>query len=163
MKKKGKTVSSTAVENHTYKIFPNDLNTNQTLFGGVVMSMLDRITIVVAERHSEEICATASVDALHFLAPAHLGEVLIIQSSINRSWNASMEIGAKVLAENIKTREHRHIVSAYFTCVALDEKGKPTSVPEVITETDLQKRRFEEAGDRRKFRLLLAQESKKRR
>lgn len=159
----GKTVAQTAIDNHTYKIFPNDLNTNNTLFGGLVMSMLDRITLIVAEKHSEKVCVTVSVDALHFLSPAHLGEILVVKACINRSWHASMEIGAKVLAENYKTHESRHVVSAYFTFVALDEKGKPTSVPPVIPETPLEIRRYEEADIRRMHRLKTAQENKKRR
>ncbi len=159
----GKTVTSTAIDNHTYKIFPNDLNTNNTVFGGLVMGMLDRITLVVAEKHSEQVCVTASVDALHFLSPAHLGEILVFKAAINRSWHASMEIGIKVLAENYKTKESRHVVSAYFTFVALNDKGRPTLVPKVIAESKLEKRRFEEADIRRQNRLKMAQENKERR
>lgn len=159
----GKTVASTAVENHTHKIFPNDLNTNGTVFGGLVMATLDRISLVVAERHSGCTCATVSVDALHFLRPAYQGEVLIFKASINRSWNASMEIGIKVIAEDIRTEQYKHVVSAYFTFVALDENNKPTSVPPVIPETELQRRRFEEAGIRREQRLIAAAATKKRR
>lgn len=158
-----KTVASTSVENHTHKIFPNDLNTNGTAFGGLVMAILDRISLVVAERHSGRPCATVSVDALHFLQPAHMGEVLIFKASINRSWNASMEIGVKVLAEDFQTGERRHVVSAYFTFVALDKKNRPAKVPPVIAETPLQKRRFEEAQIRREQRLRAAAETKKRR
>jgi len=159
----GKTVSSTAVDNHTYKIFPNDLNTNQTVFGGLVMSMLDRICLVVAERHAGKTCATVSVDALHFLAPARAGEILIFKAALNRAWHASMEIGIKVVAENPRTGEHRHVVSAYFTFVALDDTGRPTLVPSVIPETTLEKRRYKEAGRRREQRLLLAEEIKQTR
>lgn len=161
--KEPKTVFSTAVEKHTYKIFPNDLNTNGTLYGGLVMNMLDRITLVVAERHSEQICATISVDALHFLRPAYVGEILLFYASLNRAWNTSMEVGAKVVAENYKTGEHRHVVSAYFTFVALDEKNVPTKVPAVTPETDLQKRRYEEADIRRKNRIAAAHDQEQRR
>ncbi len=127
------------------------------------MSILDKTTLIVAEKHSECSCVTVSVDALHFLSPAHMGEVLVFKAAINRSWNASMEIGAKVMAENYKTHESRHVVSAYFTFVALNEKGKPTPVPQVIAESALEKQRFEEAGLRRSLRLKMAQENKKRR
>jgi acyl-CoA hydrolase len=159
----GKTVASTAVENHTHKVFPNDLNTNGTVFGGLVMSILDRISLVVAERHSEHICATVSVDALHFLAPAYMGEILIFKASLNRTWNTSMEVGIRVVAENFETGEHRHVVSAYFTFVALDESNCPAKVPPVIPETEQEKFRYEEADHRREARIQQAQERKKRR
>lgn len=157
---KGKTVASTSAEDQIYKIFPNDLNSQYTVFGGLVMGLIDRIAVVVAERHAEKVCATASVDALNFLSPAKLGEILILKASVNRAWNASMEIGVRVEAENFQTKEKRHVVSAYLTFVALDDQGKPTKVPPVITETSLEKRRFEEAGLRREKRLSMHEQVK---
>ena len=146
------------VDDYVYKIFPNDLNSQGTLFGGTLMALLDRIALVVAERHSEQVCVTASIDAVHFLAAAKKGDNLIIQSKINRAWNSSMEIGLKVSAESPFSGERRHILSAYFTFVGLDDHGKPSPVPTVTPETPDEMRRFEEAGHRRTRRTHAARE-----
>jgi len=152
-----KFVSSSAVDNHTYKVFPNDLNPYDTVFGGLIMSILDKIALVVAERHSGQTCVTASVDSIHFLAPAKRGDILLFNASINRSWRSSMEIGLKVEAENYRTGETRHILSAYFTFVAIDENRCPIQVPAVIPQTAMEKRRYEEAEHRHEARRFEAE------
>jgi acyl-CoA hydrolase len=127
-----------------YKIFPNDLNAHYTVFGGLVMSLCDRIALVVAERHSSHVCVTASVDSVHFLAPAKDGETLVVKAACNRAWNTSMEIGVKVLAENSLTGDTRHIVSAYLTFVGIDPHGHKVQVPPLAPETPDEQRRYQE-------------------
>lgn len=156
--KSSKTPKESHVDDYVYKIFPNDLNSQGTAFGGTITALLDRIALVVAERHSAKVCVTASIDAVHFLAAAKKGDNLIIQAKINRSWTSSMEIGLRVKAENAFSGERHHILSAYFTFVALDDRGKPTPVPSVLPETTDEKRRFEEADHRRARRIRAAKE-----
>ncbi len=153
---KAKTVARSAVEQNVYKVFPNDLNSEYTVFGGVVMGLCDRTALIVAERHSGHTSVTAAIDSLNFLAPARSGATLIVKAAINRSWHSSMEIGVYVAAEDSFTGESRHVVSAYLTFVALDDAGKPIAVPAVLPETDAERRRYEQADLRRKARLEAA-------
>jgi acyl-CoA hydrolase len=148
-----KAPSQSAISQNVYKVFPNDLNAKYTVFGGLVMGLCDRTALIVAERHSGYTCVTAAVDSLHFLAPAGSGDTLIVKASVNRTWNSSMEIGVFVGAENSSTGEHRHVVSAYLTFVALDNDDKPVNVPTLRPETEDEKSRFDKAGQRREARL----------
>lgn len=153
----GRPVAASAIEEHVYKVFPNDLNAQATVFGGMIMAQSDRLALVVAERHSGRVCVTASVDSLHFTAPAKANDTLLFRVSLNRSWHSSMEIGVKVVAEDSYAQVDRHVVSAYFTFVALNDDGKPVTVGEVLPQTSEQKRRYEQAGMRRDSRLAIRQ------
>lgn len=155
MNEPGKPPSASAVEQNVYKIFPNDLNSERTVFGGLVMALCDRTALIVAERHSGMTSVTAAIDSVQFLAPAPAGETLVIQASINRSWNSSMEIGVKVTSENSYNGTLRHVVSAYLTFVALDDEGRPASVPPVVPRTQAERQRFDAAQIRRASRLEL--------
>ena len=152
---KGKRPSESAVEQNVYKIFPNDLNSEYTVFGGLVMALCDRTALIVAERHSGHSCVTAAVDSLNFLAAAHAGETLVLRATVNRAWRSSMEIGVHVVAENSFSGDTRHVVSAHLTFVALGENGSPTEVPAVLPETDIERQRFDAAETRRSARLAL--------
>ncbi len=149
----GKKVSESAVHDQTAVVFPNDLNAYGTLFGGRVLDLCDRLAGVVAKRHSGKICVTLAIDSVRFLAPAKHGDILVMRASVNRVWNTSMEIGIKVFAEDFRTLEKTHILSAYFTFVALDDALKPTKIPPIIPETEDEKRRYKAAEERHRLRL----------
>ncbi|MGH8444855.1 MAG: acyl-CoA thioesterase [Solimonas sp.] len=156
-----RTVSYSAVREQVYMVFPNDLNSNDTVFGGLIMALMDRFAAVVADRHAGGVCVTASVDAVHFIAPARRGDVLLFNASVNRAWHTSMEVGVKVDAQSYDGNNRRHILSAYLTFVALDSSGKPRPVPPLQAETDIERYRYEEAQLRREMRLQHAEALKK--
>ena len=150
---KPKSVAASAIHDQTAVVFPNDLNAYGTLFGGRVVDLCDRVAGVVAKRHSGKSCVTLGIDSVRFLAPAKHGDILVFKASINRVWNTSMEIGVKVLKEDFRTGEQIQILSAYFTFVALDEKLRPVEIAPILPETPEEKRRYQEAEDRRQNRL----------
>jgi acyl-CoA hydrolase len=149
----GKFVAESAVHDQTSIVFPNDLNAYGTLFGGRVMDLCDRLSGIVAKRHSGKVCVTLGIDSVRFLAPAKHGDILVLKASVNRTWKTSMEIGIKVFKEDFRTLERVHILSAYFTFVALDDQLKPAEIVPVIPETPEEKRRYKQAEDRRQQRL----------
>ncbi|MGH8528768.1 MAG: acyl-CoA thioesterase [Nevskiales bacterium] len=153
-----KPVAASAVREQVYLIFPNDLNSNDTVFGGLVMAQMDRIAAVVADRHAGGVCVTVSVDAVNFLAPARRGDVLVFAAAVNRAWNSSMEVGVRVEAEAVGSSARRHVLSAYLTFVAVDAASKPRPVPPVLPETAEEKHRYAEADWRRQQRLKDADE-----
>lgn len=147
-------VSDSAVEDHFFDIFPNDLNASETLFGGRLMERGDRLASTLARRHCHwPYVTTVSVDSIRFLAPAYQGETVIMKGSINRVWGSSMEIGIKVLADDFSGGPQRHIFSAFYTFCALSKDRKPIGAPPVVPETPDQKRRFHDAQMRRNRRL----------
>lgn len=148
-----RTVSYSAIDEQTSLVFPNDLNTYGTLFGGRVLELGDWLCGIVAKRHSNKVCVTLGLDSVRFLSPAKAGDILILKASLNRAWHTSMEVGLKVFAQDFRTMNERHIFSAYFTFVALDDHLRPSPIPPVIPETEEQKRRYAEAEERRKMRL----------
>ena len=151
-----KPVSASAIEDYFYKVFPEDLNASNTLFGGKVMGILDTVASVVAERHTNQTCVTAAVDSIHFLNPATQGDVLVCQAAINKAWRTSMEIGVRISAHNYKLKTKHHLVSAYLTFVAVDDNRNPIPVPPIMPETVEEKCRYEEAELRRLHRQQAA-------
>ena len=134
-------------------VLPNDANLLGNMLGGRVMHLIDIAGALAATRHSNCPVVTASVDYLDFRFPIRIGEWIVLKSSVNRVFNTSMEVGVKVFAENTLTGERRHTSTAYVTYVALDMNQKPCGVPPLILETEEERRRFREAGERRQHRL----------
>jgi acyl-CoA hydrolase len=137
----------------TQLVLPNDTNQLGNLLGGTLMHWIDIAAAIAAQRHAERVCVTASVDELKFHHPIRLGDVVTLQASVNRAFRTSMEVGVVVTAESSLRRDSRRANSAYLTFVAVDESGRPVSVPAVIPEGQDQIRRFDQALGRREQRL----------
>ncbi len=137
----------------TQLVLPNDTNQLGNLLGGQLMHWIDLVAAIAAARHSQRVCVTASVDDLNFLHPIKIGEVVTLMASVNRVFRTSMEVGVKVLSENLLTGMVKHANTAYLTFVALDQNGTPMSVPQVACANEEEVRRFEDALHRRELRL----------
>ncbi len=160
MKMKSKTPRESAVT-MTEIVLPQHTNALGTIFGGTVMSWIDIAGAICAGKHARGTVVTASIDALHFVAPIKLGHFVELKASVNSTGRTSMEVGVRVDAENPKTGERYHSVSAYLTFVALDEKGRTIPVPPIEAGTPAEKRRNQAAKLRRESRIQLATEIKK--
>jgi uncharacterized protein (TIGR00369 family) len=132
---------------------PQDANPAGNVHGGVVVKLIDEAAGVVAFRHARSNVVTAAIDRMEFHTPVFVGDLLTVAAGLNLVGNTSMEIGARVEAENLITGEVRHAATAYLTYVALDAQGRPRPVPPLILETGEEKRRNLEAARRRDARL----------
>ena len=151
----GKAISRTVAESQAERseiIFPADSNALGNLFGGRLMQFIDLVGAVAAVRHCRNIVVTASMDHLDFVAPVHVGDLLILKASVNRAFRTSMEVGVRAMVEDARAGSLRHVSSAYLTYVAVDSEGNRVPVPCVIAETEHQKRRFADAARRREMR-----------
>lgn len=146
----------------TEMILPQHTNGLGSAFGGVIMSWVDIAAAICAQRHSEKMVVTASIDALHFLAPIRLGWVVSIKASINHVSHSSCEVGVTIRTENPLTGETHKTGKAYLTMVALGQDGLPTPMPAIEPETVDEKRRFHAALARRKARLHLKEQLQKK-
>jgi acyl-CoA hydrolase len=142
-------------------VLPSDANALGTIFGGRIMSWIDIAAAIAAGRHARRTVVTASIDALSFVAPVKVGQVVQIRATVNYAARTSMEVGVRVESEDLISGERIHTATAYTTFVALDEHGKPTMVPPILPQTANEKRRFEEARKRRASRVRLAEDLKK--
>ena len=148
---KKKTVKNTHVIMHEL-ILPNDTNLLGNVLGGRVMHLMDMCAAMSAYKHARTAVVTASVDRLDFLAPAKMGEIMILKSSVNYTGKSSMEVGVRIESENPKTGDIYHTSSAYLTFVSLNENGKPKRVDDINPEDDNEIRRFNEGKIRHEER-----------
>jgi len=149
MESKMKSNKSSMVEMNNL-VLPSHTNARGTIFGGTIMSWIDIAAAICALRHSREICVTASVDRLKFLAPARVGDNVIVKARLIYTGRTSMIIAVDAFSEILKTGEINKCVTAHLTFVALDNNNKPTPVPGILLETEDQKKDFEMAEKRRK-------------
>lgn len=152
---KGKPVSASRSE-MTEIVLPAQTNPLGKLLGGHVMHLVDMAAAIAAHRHSNCYVVTASVDYIDFRNPVSLGEIVILKSQVNRVFHTSMEVGVEVYSENVLKGEKKHTTTAYVTFVAIDEHTrKPKAVPPLILETEEERQRYRDAGERRGVRLAL--------
>jgi acyl-CoA hydrolase len=135
-------------------MMPQHANIMGNVFGGVLLALLDRAAAVAAIRHAGKPCVTVSVDKVDFKEPIHVGELVTAFARVNYAGHTSMEVGVKIIAENVLSGDKRHTNSCYITYVALDEQGVPTEIPPILPETADEKRRYDRAAQRRASRLM---------
>jgi acyl-CoA hydrolase len=141
----------------TQIVMPSHTNgTAHVLFGGVLVQWIDVCAGVAAMRHAGGSVVTASIDRLDFFHPVHLGDVVVLLAQVNYVHRTSMEIGCRVEVEDPKTRDRRHVTTAYLTFVAMDESGKPRRAPALTLEGTEDERRHRAAAKRQGERLRAA-------
>ena len=135
------------------RMFPSDANPAGNVFGGAILKHIDMVAGIVAQRHSQTNAVTVSMDKISFLKPVFVGNVLFVTARVNYVQNSSLEIEVNVEAEDIAKGIRVHTGNAFVTFVALDENGKPASVPKLRIETPEDQKRFEEGKLRMERRL----------
>ncbi|MEL7005434.1 MAG: acyl-CoA thioesterase [Bacteroidota bacterium] len=140
----------------TELVLPNDTNTLNNLMGGRLMHWMDIVSAIAAQKHSNRIVVTASVDNVSFSKPIQLGNVVTLKAKVTRAFNSSMEVHIEVDGEDIPSGKKFASNSAFFTFVAVDQSGRPIDVPEAVPETDEEIELFDGALRRRQLRLVLA-------
>lgn len=141
-------------------VLPNDTNTLNNLMGGRLMHWMDIAAAIAAQKHSNRIVVTASVDNVSFSEPIRLGNVVTFKAKVTRAFNSSMEVYIEVTAEDIPAKKKLNSNKAFFTFVAVDQSGRPIDVPEVIPETEEEKELYAVALRRRQLRLVLSKRMK---
>lgn len=139
----------------TVLMTPDMENFAGNVHGGTILKYLDSVAYACASRYSGSYVVTLSVDQVMFLEPIHVGELVTFLASVNYTGKSSMEVGIRVVTENIQQRTARHANSCYFTMVAVDANRKPLVVPPLDVASDEQRLRFEKAEHRKRSRQAL--------
>jgi acyl-CoA hydrolase len=140
----------------TLLMTPDKANFGGKVHGGQMLKTLDEVAFVCASRYSSRYVVTLSVDQVLFKEPIHIGELVTFLASINFTGNTSMEVGVKVLSESVTARQSRHVMTCYFTMVALDDAGHPAPVPPLLPTDAIGKQRQRAAELRRELRREIA-------
>lgn len=154
-----KTPSQSYVQT-TEMVLPNDTNPLNNLMGGRLMHLMDIVAAISAQKHSNRVVVTASVDNISFKHAIKMGDVITLEAKVTRAFNSSMEVYIHAHAENMRTGEKYDANSAFFTFVAVDQSGNPISIPAVEPESDDEKELYAGALRRRQLRLVLAKRMK---
>jgi acyl-CoA hydrolase len=136
----------------TVLMTPDMVNFSGKVHGGAVLKLLDQVAYACASRYCGHYVVTLSVDQVFFRQPIYLGELVNFLAAVNSTGKSSMEIGIKVIAEDPRKKVVRHVMSSFFTMVAVDEQGKPIPVLPLVPETPIEKQRHQAAQDRKKLR-----------
>ena len=137
----------------TILMTPDMVNFSGKVHGGAILRLLDQVAYACASRYSGHYVVTLSVDQVFFRQPIHVGELVTFLAAVNYTGRTSMEIGIRVIAESPRnSKDKNHVMSSFFTMIAVDETGKPTPVSPLKPENDMDKRRFQAALDRKKLR-----------
>jgi acyl-CoA hydrolase len=139
----------------TVLMTPDMANFAGNVHGGAILKFLDQVAYACASRYAARYVVTVSVDQVMFRQPIHVGELVTFLASVNHTGTSSMEVGIKVVAENIRSQQKRHVNSCFFTMVAVNDERQPVSVPALKPVTDAAKRRFEQAVLRKRLRQEL--------
>jgi len=140
----------------TVLMTPDMANFSGNVHGGAILKLLDQVAYACASRYSGSYVVTLSVDQVTFRQPIYVGELVTFLASVNHTGNTSMEIGIKVITENIQARTVRHANSCFFTMVAVDQAGKPTLLQPLAPSTPDEERRFAAAQARKEMRRAAA-------
>lgn len=160
-KLKGRTPAETRAE-MAQVVLPNDANPLGNILGGAVMHLIDIAGAIAAHRHARSYVVTASVDNVDFTRPIRVGQVILLRSQVTRAFHTSMEVEVKVYLEDYVRGERCLTSSAFVTYVAVDAELHPIPVPRLIVRTAEEKRLYREALGRRRRRLTLAAQARRR-